>query len=149
MTRRIKERREPADSVTGYYRLLDSDGFLRAVKYGADAVNGFAAEVVREPVRSGPVAARRAVARTTFRTPYANPAARRHCFGSAAYPYRGYQPTYSHGYQPYPLLTVLVWPTSAVITLQVNNTRCEVHPVTHRFATFVESRLRPVQLFLS
>lgn len=104
------------DDVTGYYRTLDSDGFLRTVRYKSDAVNGFTAEVVREPV-SGAVAAVPIVAKaaTVIKpvvapavapvvpyvapVPYvASPAP--YYFGSSGYPYN-YQP-YSYGYQPYP-----------------------------------------------
>ncbi|XP_050540552.1 cuticle protein-like [Daktulosphaira vitifoliae] len=38
------------DSVTGFYRVLDADGYLRTVTYKADKINGFVADVKREPV---------------------------------------------------------------------------------------------------
>ena len=99
------------DDVTGYYRTVDSDGFLRTVRYKADAVNGFTAEVVREPVSGAaavPVVAKAAtvikpavvpvVAPTPYVSPvpYVAPVAPYY----AGYPYN-YQP-YSYGYQQYP-----------------------------------------------
>ena len=110
------------DDVVGYYRTVDADGYLRTVKYKSDAVNGFTAEVVREPVGGAaavpapapavqkavpvpvPVVPKavirpaavpvvtRAPAPVVLPAPYVAP---------AAYPYN-YQPSYSYGYQPYP-----------------------------------------------
>jgi len=117
------------DDVSGYYRTLDADGSLRTVKYKSDAVNGFTAEVVREPVAGAgavaapvraaavvvpkvavkPAAVVPAVAPAPVAVPYAAAApaapAAPYYFGSAAvYPYSyGYQPyPYAYGYQPYP-----------------------------------------------
>ncbi|XP_025199664.1 cuticle protein 19.8-like [Melanaphis sacchari] len=101
------------DDVTGYYRTVDSDGFLRTVRYKADAVNGFTAEVVREPVSGAaavPVVAKAApvvapvikpavvpvVAPAVAPVPYVAPVAPYY----ASYPYN-YQP-YPYGYQQYP-----------------------------------------------
>ncbi|XP_025416201.1 larval cuticle protein A2B-like [Sipha flava] len=107
------------DDVTGYYRTLDSDGYVRTVKYRADAVNGFTAEVIREPTGATvpvPVAApavpvvAKAVVKPVIAAPApyvapvpyvpAAPAVAPYYYGSSAYPYN-YQP-YSYGYQPYP-----------------------------------------------
>ena len=119
------------DDVSGYYRTLDADGSLRTVKYKSDAVNGFTAEVVREPVAGAvaapvraapaavvvpkvavkpaavvPVVAPAPVVVPAPAVPYAPAApAAPYYFGSASvYPYSyGYQPyPYSYGYQPYP-----------------------------------------------
>ncbi|XP_071455809.1 cuticle protein 19.8-like [Hetaerina americana] len=43
-----KEQRE-GDKITGSYSVVDSDGFIRTVTYTADPLQGFKAEVVREP----------------------------------------------------------------------------------------------------
>jgi len=112
------------DDVTGYYRTLDSDGYLRTVRYKADAVNGFTAEVVREPV-SGAAAAVPIVAKAAAVikplvapavAPYVAPVApvvpyvapvpyvaspAPYYFGSSGYPYN-YQPYSYGGYQQYP-----------------------------------------------
>jgi len=99
------------DDVTGYYRTVDSDGFLRTVRYKADAVNGFTAEVVREPVSGAalPVVAKAAtvikpavvpvIAPAVTPTPYVPYVAPVAPYYSG-YPYN-YQP-YSYGYQQYP-----------------------------------------------
>ncbi|VVC35899.1 Insect cuticle protein [Cinara cedri] len=113
------------DDVIGYYRTLDADGFVRTVKYKSDAVNGFTAEVVREPVNGAAVPAPAVVkavpkpvavpavapvvapAPVIVRAPaapavlpVAAPAIAPYYFGSSAgYPYN-YQP-YSYGYQGY------------------------------------------------
>ncbi|XP_050433070.1 cuticle protein 7-like [Adelges cooleyi] len=44
-----QEETRSGNSVTGYYRTLDADGFVRIVNYKADEANGFVAEVKREP----------------------------------------------------------------------------------------------------
>jgi hypothetical protein len=48
----IKEQHESANNgvISGYYTLMDSDGYKRVVHYTADDVHGFNAEVRREPV---------------------------------------------------------------------------------------------------
>lgn len=38
------------DSVSGYYRMLDADGLIRTVKYKADPLSGFTADVDRSPI---------------------------------------------------------------------------------------------------
>ncbi|XP_046392324.1 cuticle protein 19.8 [Ischnura elegans] len=43
-----KEQRE-GDKISGSYSVVDSDGFIRTVTYTADPLQGFKAEVVREP----------------------------------------------------------------------------------------------------
>ncbi|KAL4121684.1 hypothetical protein QTP88_014147 [Uroleucon formosanum] len=108
----LKDQQESrnGDDVTGYYRTLDSDGFVRIVKYKADAVNGFTAEVVREPVSGAaavPIVAKAAavvkpvvapVVPYVAPVPYvASPAP--YYFGSSGYPYN-YQP-YSYGGYPF------------------------------------------------
>lgn len=104
------------DDVTGYYRTLDADGYLRTVKYKSDAVNGFTAEVVREPVSGAVVPA--PAAKVAKVTAYVKPvapvqvapivqpavvpfAAPTPSYYQPAVPYQ-YQPSYSYGYQPYP-----------------------------------------------
>ncbi|XP_050060570.1 cuticle protein 7-like [Aphis gossypii] len=103
------------DDVTGYYRTVDSDGFLRTVKYKADAVNGFTAEVLREPVNGAvavPVVAKAAAVVKPAVVPVVAPAVAPAPYVSpvpyvapvtpyySGYPYN-YQP-YSYGYQQYP-----------------------------------------------
>lgn len=48
----IKDQQETkdGDQVTGYYRLLDTDGLVRTVSYQAHPVNGFTAQVDRDPI---------------------------------------------------------------------------------------------------
>ncbi|CAO1354217.1 unnamed protein product [Diamesa hyperborea] len=48
----VKSQRESAqnDVIHGSYQLNDADGFLRIVEYTADDVNGFQANVRREPL---------------------------------------------------------------------------------------------------
>ena len=48
----VKEQHESAKDgvVSGYYTLIDADGYKRVVHYTADDHNGFNAEVRREPV---------------------------------------------------------------------------------------------------
>nr|ATX63084.1 cuticular protein 66D [Locusta migratoria] len=43
-----KEQRE-GDKISGSYSVVDSDGFIRTVKYTADPLEGFKAQVTREP----------------------------------------------------------------------------------------------------
>lgn len=43
-----KEQRE-GDKISGSYSVVDSDGYIRTVKYTADPLEGFKADVVREP----------------------------------------------------------------------------------------------------
>nr|CAD7259846.1 unnamed protein product [Timema shepardi] len=43
-----KEQRK-GDKISGSYSVVDSDGFIRTVKYTADPLEGFKAEVTREP----------------------------------------------------------------------------------------------------
>lgn len=43
-----KESRD-GDKISGSYSVVDSDGFIRTVKYTADPLQGFKAEVTREP----------------------------------------------------------------------------------------------------
>ncbi|XP_050427257.1 cuticle protein 19.8-like [Adelges cooleyi] len=50
------------DSVSGRYRTLDADNFLRTVNYKADDLNGFTADVLRQPIVVPPVALDPAVA---------------------------------------------------------------------------------------
>lgn len=113
------------DQVSGYYRTLDSDGYLRTVNYKSDAVNGFTAEVVREPVSGSaalaPVPTAKVVAKVPVVKPVAPPVvsplrvtpfvapsapipyASPYYYGSgpSAYPYYGYQP-YPYAYSSYP-----------------------------------------------
>lgn len=93
LTGDLKDQQETrsGDDVAGFYRTLDADGLVRTVRYQADAVNGFRAEVVREPAPPGggavvddDLVAKAAVV----------PAA----YHPAAY-YRGLSP--AHPYQPY------------------------------------------------
>lgn len=103
------------DNVDGFYRTVDADGFLRTVKYKADAVNGFTAEVTREPINGATPAVAKAVVKpapvplitpapVVVKAPVAPaPAPVPYYFGSSGYPYN-YQPSYqqySYGYQPY------------------------------------------------
>ncbi|XP_050525403.1 pupal cuticle protein Edg-84A-like [Daktulosphaira vitifoliae] len=46
----LKDQQETrdGDTVSGYYRVNDPDGFVRTVYYKADPVNGFSADVKRE-----------------------------------------------------------------------------------------------------
>lgn len=105
------------DDVTGYYRTLDADGYLRTVKYKSDAVNGFTAEVVREqvsgavvPTPAAKVAKVTSIVKTVSPviTPIARPtvvpyAAPVPSYYQPAIPYQyQYQPSSSYGYQPYP-----------------------------------------------
>jgi Insect cuticle protein len=48
----IKEQHESAKdgAITGYYTLIDADGYRRIVHYTADDHNGFVADVKREPL---------------------------------------------------------------------------------------------------
>ncbi|CAO1353880.1 unnamed protein product [Diamesa hyperborea] len=48
----VKSQRESAQNgvIHGSYQLNDADGFLRTVEYTADDVNGFQANVRREPL---------------------------------------------------------------------------------------------------
>ncbi|KAF6204963.1 hypothetical protein GE061_019130 [Apolygus lucorum] len=43
-----KEQRE-GDKISGSYSVVDADGYIRTVKYTADPLEGFKADVVREP----------------------------------------------------------------------------------------------------
>ncbi|BES93219.1 Insect cuticle protein [Nesidiocoris tenuis] len=43
-----KEQRD-GDKISGSYSVVDSDGYIRTVKYTADPLEGFKADVVREP----------------------------------------------------------------------------------------------------
>lgn len=99
-----KDQRETknGDNVSGYYRTLDSDGLLRTVKYKADDVNGFTAEVVREPV---PGAAIKAAVPQQVTRAHAAPApaalvSAPYYLGPSWYGYNN-RPSYSYGYQPY------------------------------------------------
>lgn len=103
LTGDLKDQRETraGDDVAGFYRTLDADGLVRTVRYQADAVNGFRAEVVREPVPDGGMAD--LATRETIGVPaaYHRGSSSAYPFaaaaGTAAYwPYQPYQP-----YQPY------------------------------------------------
>jgi len=94
------------DQVDGYYRTLDADGYVRTVKYKSDAVNGFTAEVIRQPASGGattvPVPARAVPVKVAPAVPLPSyvPSAS-YYYEPSVYSY-GYQPSYSYGsYQPY------------------------------------------------
>lgn len=109
------------DDVAGYYRTVDPDGYLRTVRYRSDAVNGFTAQVVREPVpgavaapaQKAVVPAPSAPAPVVVRVPYAeasapvpvvvpyatNPASYYYSPPTSyAYGYRSYSPYAAHPY---------------------------------------------------
>lgn len=48
----IKDQQETknGDQLTGYYRLLDSDGLVRTVNYQSHPLTGFTAQVNRDPI---------------------------------------------------------------------------------------------------
>ncbi|KAL5242704.1 hypothetical protein ACI65C_010114 [Semiaphis heraclei] len=48
----IKDQQETknGDQITGYYRLLDSDGLVRTVNYQSHPLTGFTAQVHRDPI---------------------------------------------------------------------------------------------------
>jgi len=48
----IKDQQETknGDQLTGYYRLLDSDGMVRTVNYQSHPLTGFTAQVNRDPI---------------------------------------------------------------------------------------------------
>ncbi|XP_003247552.1 cuticle protein 7-like [Acyrthosiphon pisum] len=50
----IKDQQETknGDQLTGYYRLLDSDGLVRTVNYQSHPLTGFTAQVNRDPIGS-------------------------------------------------------------------------------------------------
>ena len=52
LTDDVKNHEESAKdgAVSGFYSLIDADGFKRIVHYIADDVNGFQADVKREPL---------------------------------------------------------------------------------------------------
>jgi len=52
MTGDIKDQQETknGDQLTGYYRLLDSDGLVRTVNYQSHPLTGFTAQVNRDPI---------------------------------------------------------------------------------------------------
>lgn len=52
LTGDFKSQSERADNgaVSGSYQLIDADGYLRVVDYTADDINGFQANVRREPL---------------------------------------------------------------------------------------------------
>lgn len=97
------------DDVTGYYRTVDADGYLRTVRYRSDAVNGFTAQVVREPVPGVAAPAQKAVvpapsapAPAVVRVPYAAASAPEPVvvpYASSPEPY--YYSPYAYGYRPY------------------------------------------------
>lgn len=129
----VKDQQETreGDAVNGYYRTLDSDGFVRTVTYKSDAVNGFTAEVVRAAADPSAVPAVPAVKAVKVAAPvpvvapvavkapvkpivqaaapvsYSPYVAAPYYGPSTAYPYYqqpsyGYQPySYGYKYQPY------------------------------------------------
>ena len=52
------------DVVEGHYSLVDSDGFKRTVHYKADPVNGFNAQVQREPLVQKHIVAQPTIVKT-------------------------------------------------------------------------------------
>lgn len=52
----VKKQQESAKNgaISGFYSLNDADGFKRTVHYTADDVNGFQADVQREPLVKAP-----------------------------------------------------------------------------------------------
>lgn len=105
-----KETRD-GDNVSGYYRTLDSDGLLRTVKYRADAVNGFTAEVVREPVPGATVKAAVPLVTRAHAVPAPAAIPAPYYLGSPSYGY-SYRPPYSYNYQPYSYTGYQAYPYS-------------------------------------